>query len=111
MLLAATCLLPASASAKTMTLRTALRYAGTAPLPDVSAQTSQPPKQLTVSGCKRRSTRSFLCDVTVDYVPVAQKGPAQTSPPSAQYRVRVYYPTRHSRIPRVKVVGPVPVVG
>jgi hypothetical protein len=111
MLLAATCLVPASAYAKNMDLGTALRYAGTAPLPNVSGTTGTPPMQLTVSGCKRQSSSAFTCKVEVAYTPPAQQGPGRTNAPAADYQVRVSYPTSHSKTPRAKVVGPVHVVG
>lgn len=98
--LAATCLVPASASAKQMTLATAIRYAGTAPLPNGIGQ----PKQLTVSGCKRQSTRAFVCSVTVHYKGAPQQGPTQVSAPTLVEKVRVSYPTRRSKSPSVKVV-------
>ncbi|MDQ6750863.1 MAG: hypothetical protein M3Z33_08945 [Actinomycetota bacterium] len=110
-MLVLTLLVAASAEAKAMNLGTALRYASTAPLPDVSASTGQPPLRLNVSECKRRSRRAFTCRVEVAYAPVPQSGPAQTGAAAAEYQVRVFYPTRHSTTPHVKVVGAVHVVG
>lgn len=97
---AATCLVPASASAEQMDLTTAIRYAGTAPLLNGVDQ----PKQLTVSGCERQSTRAFVCSVTVDYKGAPQRGPTRVSAPTLVEKVRVWYSTRDSKTPRVKVV-------
>jgi hypothetical protein len=116
LLLAATCLLPASLYAKTKStakkidLGTALRYAGTAPLPKVSATISTPPMKLTVSGCKKQTSTAFICNVEVAYTPPAQQGPARTNAPAADYQVRVSYPTPQSKTPKAKVVGGVHVV-
>ncbi|HEV3229744.1 MAG TPA: hypothetical protein VGY97_09735 [Solirubrobacteraceae bacterium] len=110
-------LLPASLYAKTKStakkvdLKTALRYAGTAPLPNVSGTTATPPMKLTVSGCKKQSSSAFTCSVEVAYTPAAQPGTTRTSSPAADYQVRVSYPTGHSKTPQAKVVGPVHVVG
>jgi hypothetical protein len=115
--LAAAFLLPASLYAKTkstakkMDLKTALRYAGTAPLPNVSATTGTPPMKLTVSGCKKQSGSAFTCNVEVAYTPGPQTGTTRTSAPAADYQVRVSYPTPQSKTPTAKVVGPVHVVG
>ena len=37
----------------------------------------------------------------------APQGPSATGAPIAIYRVRVFYPTRHAKSPRVSVVSPV----
>lgn len=105
---AATCVVPASASARQMTGATAIRYAGTAPLPKGTGQ----PQQLTVSACKRQSSRAFVCDVAVHYKGAPQHGPTRVSAPTLVEKVRVFYPTAKSTTPRVKVVpGTAHVVG
>jgi len=99
--LALTCLVPASASAKRMDRGTAFRYAGTAPLP---SNVGAPPEQLTVSGCKRQSSRAFVCSVVVAYKAPPQHGPTRVSGATLIEKVRVSYPTGKSKTPRVEVV-------
>ena len=109
-LLVASCLLPANAYAKKMTLGTALRYAGTAPL-----RIGPNAVQLTVSGCKRLDSLAFTCFVAVSYPappPISTPtGHARVSAPVLNCKVRVSYRTRHSKTPQAKLVAPCHVTG